>query len=59
VHHELANRIVNRQAVGHVAAGAVDVQGDGFVAFARQLAHALDGRACAVLVDVTDEVDVA
>ena len=56
---EVAHGIVNREAVGHVAACAVDVQGDGLLAVVGQLPQPLDDAARAVLLDVADEIDVA
>ena len=56
---EVAHGIVNRETVGHVAACAVDVQGDGPLAVVGQLPQALDDAARAVLVDVADEIYVA
>ena len=50
---------MDREAVGDVAAGAVDVQRDGPLAVVGQLPQALDDAARAVLVDVPDQIDVA
>ena len=47
------------EAVGDVAAGAVDEQGDRLVVLVRQLAQPLDAGARGVLLDVADQVDVA
>src|SRR5262249_55260318 len=56
---DVADRVVDRQAVGHVAAGAVDEEGNGPIVLAGQLAQALDAGPRGVLLDVTDEIDVA
>ena len=50
---------MDRQAVGDVAAGAVDVERDRPRVVVGQLAEPLDDAARRVLLDVADEVDVA
>src|SRR5690606_3469055 len=56
---EFADRVVEREPVGHVAPGAVDIQPDLAPALVGQLAKAFDDGPRAVLVDVADQVDVA
>ena len=51
--------VVDGQAVGDVAAGAVDVERDRPVVVVGQLAQPLDAAARGVLLDVADQVDVA
>src|SRR3954469_22749557 len=57
--YEMLEHVVNREAVGDVAACTVDVQRDGFTTVVGQLAQPLDDHAGVVPFDVTDEVDVA
>jgi hypothetical protein len=54
----LADGVVQGEAVGDVAAGAVDVQGNRAVAVVRHFAQAFDHAARDVLFDVSDQVDV-
>ena len=56
---ELADGVVNGEAVGDVAAGAVDVQRDRPGVVVGELAQPLDDAARDVFLDVADEVDVA
>src|SRR5262245_1858888 len=56
---DLADGIVDREAVGDIAAGSVDVERDGPGVVVRKLAQALDDVASDVLFDVADEVDIA
>jgi hypothetical protein len=51
--------VVDGEAVGHVAACAVDEQGDRLGVLVRQLAQPLDAGARRVLLDVADQVHVA
>src|SRR5437763_9349476 len=53
------NRVMQREAVGDVPAGAVDVEGDGLAVVVGELAQTLDRGFGAVLLDVPDEIDVA
>jgi len=56
---DLPNRVVQCETVRDVAAGAVDVHGNGLAAGVGELAQPFDGDLRAVLVDVAYEVDVA
>jgi hypothetical protein len=56
---DLANRVMNRQAVGHIAAGTVDVQRNRTRIVVGEFAKPLDHPACRVFFDVADEVNVA
>ncbi len=56
---DVANRVVDGEAVGDVPAGAVDEDGDRPVVLVRQLAEALDAGPRRVLLDITDQIDVA
>jgi hypothetical protein len=51
--------VVQRKPIGNVAAGTVDVQGDGFVAFVGKFPKSFDRLSGRILLDVADEVDVA
>ena len=55
---DLADGVVNRQAVGDVAAGAVDVERDRAGVVVGQLAQAFDDAARRVFFDVADEIDI-
>src|SRR5262245_20962692 len=50
---------MNREPVGDVSAGAVDVESNRSGVVVGQLAKALDHSACCIFFDVADEVDVA
>ena len=56
---DVADGVVDGEAVGDVAAGAVDEQRDRPVVVVRELAQPLDARARGVFFDVADQVDVA
>ena len=51
--------VVDGEAVGDVAAGAVDEERDRLVVVVGELAQPLDAGARGVLLDVADQVDVA
>ena len=51
--------VVNREAVGDVAAGAVDEERDRPVVVVGELAQPLDADARGVFLDVADQIDVA
>ena len=55
----MANRVVDGEAISDVPAGAVDEDSDRPVVLVRQLAEPLDARPRRVLLDITDEIDVA
>jgi hypothetical protein len=56
---DVPDGVVNGEAVGHVAAGAVDEERDRLVVLVGELAQPLDAGARGVLLDVADQVDVA
>ena len=56
---DLPDGIVNREAVGDIAAGGVHVERDWPGVVVRKLAQAFDDIASDILFDVTDEVDIA
>ena len=56
---DVADGVVDGEAVGDVAAGAVDVERDRPVVVVGELAQALDADARGVFLDVADQIDVA
>ena len=56
---DVPHDVVDGEAVGDVAAGAVDVEADRPRVVVRELAQPLDAEAGGVFFDIADQIDVA